>query len=434
MAKQAGETLSRKWEWVERSIWTDRMLEALDQGVKGGVWFSLIDKVYRPGTLELAFRKVRANKGAPGIDRQSIQQFAAREQEYLRKLNELLEQDLYEPQPVRRVYIEKPGGKGQRPLGIPTIRDRVVQSALRAVLEPIFERRFHDRSYGFRPGRGCRDALREVDRLLKAGYTHVVDADIQGYFDNMDHDRLMGEVHRDVADGRVLGLLEKYLSQAVMDGLKTWTPEEGTPQGAVISPLLANIYLDPVDHAVAEAGYEMVRYADDFVILCRSREEAEEALNLIRTQMEERKLTLHPEKTRIADVLRRGEGFDFLGYHFERGKRWPRRKSVQKLKDRLRPLTRRTSGNSLEYTVVRINRTLTGWFEYFKHCSEVGLSSVDSWIRGRLRSILRKRSGRRGRARGRDHQLWPNAYFRKLGLFCLEDARLAALQSLRGNC
>jgi len=427
-AKQAGEARPRWW-WVEPSVWTERMLTALEQGVKGGVWFSLIDKVYSEGNLQTAFAAVAANHGAAGVDHVTIKQFAARLPENLEHLHASLQAGTYVPQAVRRVWIPKPGTNQQRPLGIPTVRDRVAQAALRTVLEPIFERDFAEQSYGFRPGRGCQDALARVDELLKAGYTYVVDADLKSYFDTIPHDKLMDQLRRKVADGRVLALIEAFLKAGIMDGLEEWTPEEGSPQGSVISPLLSNIYLDPLDHRMAAAGFQMVRYADDFVVFCRSRQEAEAALEVVRQWVVEAGLTLHPEKTRIADANQEDEGFDFLGYHFERGYRWPRPKSIQKLKTALRPKTRRTNGQCLPAVIADINRTLQGWFGYFRHSHYTTFEPIDKWVRMRLRSILRKRQKKRGRGRGSDHQRWPNAYFAKLGLFTLKTAHVVASQS-----
>ena len=344
-ATQGGEIRAR-WAWVEPTVWSERMLEALEQGVKGGVWFSLIDKVYAARTLAAAWRQVHARAGAGGVDRQTVEQFATHAATRLSHLSVALRTGTYEPQPVRRCWIGKLGSVEKRPLGIPTVIDRVVQTAMRLVLEPIFEREFLPVSYGFRPGRGCKDALREVQRRLEGGATWVVDADIKSYFDTIPHAALLAEVRTRVADGRILELLQAYLTQGVMDGLEQWTPEAGTPQGAVISPLLANVYLHPVDQALGAAGYQVVRYADDLVILCASAEEAQRALSLLRTLLEQCGLRLHPEKTRVVDATQPG-GFDFLGYHFEQGTRWPRKKSLRKLKDTVRRHTRRTRGVSL---------------------------------------------------------------------------------------
>ncbi len=428
-AKRAGEALGR-WPWVEPRIWTERMLAALERGVKGGRWFSLIDKVYPEDLLKAAFAKVAANQGAAGVDHVTIAHYEGHLEENLGQLSTDLRTGRYRPQPIRRHVIPKPGSTETRPLGIPTVRDRVVQTALRMALEPIFEHEFAEHSYGFRPGRGCKDALRRVDELLKAGHVYVVDADLKSYFDTIPHDRLMARIGRKVSDGRVLGLIEAFLKQGVLDGLRAWTPETGTPQGAVISPLLSNIYLDPLDHQMAAAGFAMVRYADDFVILCRSPEDAARALEAVRHWTAEAGLALHPTKTRIVDAT--SEGFDFLGYRFEGGKRHPRAKSLAKFKDTIRAKTRRTSGQSLQAIVRDVNGVLRGWFGYFKHSHRWTFAPLDGWIRMRLRSILRRRLGLRGRSRGADHRRWPNAFFAEQGLYSLEGAHaLARRPSMR---
>tara|TARA_B100000315_G_scaffold116977_1_gene107251 strand:+ start:447 stop:1667 length:1221 start_codon:yes stop_codon:yes gene_type:complete len=405
------------------------MLMALDRGVKGGKWFSLIDKVYNEGNLRAAFKKVKGNKGAAGVDHQTVAKFEERLVTYLVQLKEALRQDTYQPQAIRRVWIPKPGSKEKRPLGIPTVRDRVVQTALRNVLEPIFEKGFAPNSYGFRPGRGCKDALRQVERLLQAGYRYVVDADLKSYFDTIPHHLLMEQVETKVSDGRVLRLIERYLKQGVLEPMKAWLPEAGTPQGAVISPMLANIYLNPLDHAMEKTGRHMIRYADDFVVLCRTQEEAHSALETVQQWVADNKLALHPEKTKIVDV--QAEGFDFLGYHFWRHTRWPRDKSLQKLKDAIRAKTSRTSGQSLSMIIQQTNPKLRGWFEYFKHSNRRTFRRLDSWIRMRLRSILRKRVGLRGRGRGQDHHRWTNAFFATHGLFSLTAAYESIHQSAR---
>jgi RNA-directed DNA polymerase len=327
------------------------------------------------------------------------------------------------------VQIPKPGTKEKRPLGIPTVRDRVVQGALRHVLEPIFERQFAEHSYGFRPNRGCKDALRRVDDLLKRGYRYVVDVDLKSYFDTIPHDQLLAEVRQHIADRRVLGLIAAFLQAEILEGAQHWTPDRGAPQGAVLSPLLSNLYLNPLDHLMAERGYAMTRYADDLVIQCRSRAEAEQALQLVQTWVAERGLTLHPTKTKIVDA--ETEGFEFLGYRFVKHRRFPRKKSLAKFRDAIRGKTSRTSGRSLNAIIADVNRTLRGWFEYFKHSHRTVFADQDGWVRMRLRSILRKRSGRRGRGRGRDHQRWPNAYFAERGLFSLKTAHALAAQSSR---
>jgi RNA-directed DNA polymerase len=428
-AKQAGET-EVHWSWVEPSVWTERMLAALETGVKGGKWYSLIDKVSLQANLQSAFMQVKRNRGSAGVDRVTIRMFEASLEENLDRLSRSLREGSYRPQAIRRVWIDKPGSGEKRPLGIPTVRDRVVQTALRNVLEPIFEKDFAARSYGFRPKRGAKDALRTVSELLSLGYIHVVDADLRSYYDTIPREPLVGQVRSKVADGKVLALLEGYLEQDVLESAKSWTPERGTPQGAVISPLLANIYLDPLDHHMAQLGYEMVRYADDFLVLCRSELEAQKALVVLTEWVSAAGLQLHPDKTRIVDASQRG-GFDFLGYHFERGHHWPSKKSFRKLQDKVRSKTRRTCGYSLQRIVLDLKPIQKGWLEYFKHSHGNALSNLDKWIRMRLRSILRHRQKRKGRSKGRDHNRWPNAFFAEQGLFSFVTAHAQLRQSSR---
>ena len=426
-AKRGAE--ARDFTWAEASVWTERMVSALENGVKGGRWYSLMDKVHAPATLSAAWAKVRANGGAAGVDGQSLERFAARPEVYLGELATALREGSYRPQPIRRVDIPK-GDGGTRPLGIPAVKDRIVQTAVKLVIEPIFEATFCAGSYGFRPGRGCKDALREVDRLIKAGFTFVVDADLRGYFDSIPHERLLRRVGERISDGRVLGLIGGWLGQDVLRGLERWTPTRGTPQGAVISPLLANIYLHPLDALMAAEGYRMVRYADDFVVLCQSREEADAALAAIRRWVGENGLDLHADKTHVGDCRRPGQGFDFLGYRFEAGRRRVRRRSLTRLKDNIRAKTGRTRGQSLARIIADLNPLLRGWFGYFQHAHPRIFVTLDRLTRRRLRSILRKQERRPGRGRSRaDHQRWTNAYFAQAGLFALHTAWLAARPS-----
>jgi RNA-directed DNA polymerase len=419
-AKQGAE--AHALPWVEASIWTERMVSALVNGVEGGKWFSLMDKVDAPKTLALAWAKVRANRGAAGVDGQSVERFAAQADRYLAELSRDLREGTYRPEAVKRVEIPK--GDGQtRPLGIPTVKDRIVQTAVKLVIEPIFEVQFLATSYGFRPGRGCKDALREVDRLLKAGYTYVVDADLKAYFDSIPQERLMDRVEASVSDGRVLALIRDWLKQDILHGLERWTPTCGTPQGAVISPLLANLYLHSLDERLMARGCRMVRYADDFVVLCANREEAEAALTLIRTWVADNGLTLHPDKTHVGDCRQPGEGFEFLGYRFEAGKRWVRKKSLQRFKDGIRAKTRRTRGESLAHIIDELNPMLRGWFGYFKHAHSSTFRTLDGFLRRRLRALLRKQAKRPGTGRHQaDHHRWPNAFFADAGLFALYPA------------
>lgn len=428
-SKQVASTRPEDWSWVDRSIWTERMLAALGNGVRGGKWFSLIDKVYRPATLRSAWQQVLVNRGAAGVDRLSVERFAGHLDRYLGELGQELETGRYRPLPVRRVEIEKADGK-LRPLGIPTVRDRVAQAAVKRVIEPIFEQMFAPTSFGFRPGRSCKDALRVVDGLLQAGYTHVVDADLKGYFDSIPHDRLKQRLAAHISDSRLLALLDGWIEQDVVQELKRWTPTSGTPQGAVISPLLANLYLHDLDVKLAGLGLSMVRYADDFVILCRSAAEAVHALDVVSAWVAAEGLQLHPDKTHVGDCRLVGQGFEFLGYRFEAGRRWVRDKSLKALKTKIRSQTRRTEGRSLSQIVSGLNPMLRGWFNYFKHAQRGIFRTLDGFIRRRLRALLRKQAKRPGVGRClADHQRWPNAYFAAAGLFTLTEARQAASQS-----
>jgi len=405
------------------------MLDTLLQDkVRGGKWHTLIDKVFSELNLFCSARKVLGKKGAAGVDRQTVDDFSEHQREELRRLHQYLKDGTYRPDLVRRAWIPKPGSKEKRPLGIPTVRDRVVQTAVVHVIEPILDATFHERSYGFRHGRGCHDALRRVEELLQAGYVHVVDADLKGYFDTIPKDRLLDIVKQKISDRRVLGLIKQFLDQGIMEELRTWTPETGVPQGAVLSPVLANAYLNPLDHMMAAKGFQMVRYADDFIILCRTPEEAEQALIIVKQWVTENGLTLHPDKTQIVDS--RSKSFSFLGYSFRRELRFPREKSHRKIVDRIRELTPRKSGHSLEYTIQRINRTMQGWFNYFRHCHWNIFDGYDGMIRRRLRRMLLKRHRRNPKRQSRT-QRWPNAYFTAHGFRSLKESHARFVHSTR---
>lgn len=417
-AKQGREVPSQ-WGWTEAGVWTERMLATLETGVRGGKWFSLADKVWKMENLQSALGTVVRNKGAAGVDGKKAETYLLESPQRLLQVQAWLRTGQYTPKPVKRVWIPKLGSKELRPLGVPTVEDRVVQTALRNVIEPIFEKTFAEHSYGFRPGRGAKNALRRVEQLLEAGRIWVVDADLKGYFDSIPQDQLMESVAEHISDGPLLELIRRFLKQGVMESGQGWQPtERGTPQGAVISPLLANIYLNPLDQLMAGAGREMVRYADDFVIMCLNREEAEGVLNQLRQWVEKAGLILHPAKTRIVDASQRG-GFEFLGYHFERGLCWPRQKSVDKLRDTIREKTGRLRPGSMQEIISDLNLTLRGWAEYFQRSVRNVLEREDSWVRGRLRAMERKRHKMQGCARGRDHQRWPNSHFENLGLISL---------------
>jgi RNA-directed DNA polymerase len=404
------------------------MLATLEYNrVRGGKWHSLIDKVYKPANLASAYREVAANRGAPGVDHITTKAFGSDLQRNLSKLATQLRSGQYQPQAIKRVDIPKPGTTETRPLGIPTVRDRTVQAALRHALEPILERQFAEHSYGFRPNRGCKEALRRVDGLVKAGYKFTVDVDLKSYFDTIPHDRLIEDLRKYVADNQVISLVEKFLQAQVFDGLEHWTPIAGAPQGAIISPLLSNLYLNELDHEMASAGYQMTRYADDLVIQCETCEEASAALEMVREWTAARGLTLHPTKTKIVHVDE--EGFEFLGYRFIKHRRFPRQKSMRRFRESIRKKTKRANGRCLFAIVADVNRTLRGWFEYFKHSWRTTFRDVDGWIRMRLRSILRRRARRKGRGHGWDHQRYPNSYFAAHGLFSLTTAHARECRS-----
>lgn len=425
-ATPAGETPEIS-EWAHPTVWTDRMLNTLKVGVRGGKWHTLIDKVFDKRNLYASARKVLGKQGAAGVDHQSTEDFSSEALAEIDRLHEQLCGDLYQPLAVRRTWIPKPGSNEQRPLGIPTVRDRVVQTALVHVIEPIFDHTFHKHSYGFRRGRGCHHALERVEELLTAGNVFVVDADLKSYFETIPKDRLMDMVASQVSDRRILRLIKMYLAQEIMEEMKSWTPEAGVPQGAVLSPLLSNVYLNPLDHHMAESGFEMVRYADDFVILCRSQEEAEQALEMVRHWVDSSGLTLHPEKTHIVDA--REKSFAFLGYTFRGNLRFPRGKSNAKERHTIRSLTPRKSGQSLDATIQQLNQNLRGWHAYFKHCHWSIFREFDQLVRRRLRRLLEKRH-RRNPKRLPPNQRWPNEYFHKRGLYSLSNAHARLVQSI----
>ena len=426
-ATPAGETLTID-RWAHHAVWTDRMLATLlENKVRGGKWHTLIDKVFSKLNLFCSAGKVLGKKGAAGVDRQTVENFAEHERQELQRLHEQLRDGNYRPAPVRRTWIPKPGSSEKRPLGIPTVRDRVVQTALVHVIEPILDATFHERSYGFRHGRGCHDALRCVEELLEAGYVYVVDADLKGYFDSIPKDRLLEIVKQKISDRRVLGLIGQFLDQGIMEELRTWTPEAGVPQGAVLSPVLSNAYLNPLDHRMAELGFQLVRYADDFVILCRTPEEAAAALAEVSQWVESHGLTLHPEKTHIVDS--RETSFSFLGYSFRGKLRFPRAKSHRKFVDRIRAQTPRKSGESMAVMIRRINRSTQGWFNYFRYCHWSIFQDYDKMIRRRLRRVLLKRN-RHNRKRLPRTQRWPNAYFAEHGFNSLNELHIRFVQSI----
>jgi RNA-directed DNA polymerase len=353
-------------------------------------WYSLYDKVYALPNLERAWEKVRSNRGAGGIDRQTIASFERKKEQELLELQRLLREKRYRPHPLRRVYIPKANGE-QRPLGIPTIRDRVVQQALLNILGPIFEPLFHERSYGFRPQRDTHQAIEQVRKALGEGREWIVDVDIRKYFDTVNHELLLDAVNEEISDGSVLRLLRMFLESGVLENGVRMETEEGTPQGGVISPLLANIYLNRFDWEMAKAGYEVVRYADDFVVLCASQDEAQQAYEAVKHIIEgQLHLQLHPEKTRI---VHHNEGtFDFVGFLVHRRYLWPRIKSLDKFTDRVRILTRRQQAKNVQEVIRDLNYALRGFGNYFRVADVKGLfGELDGWIRMRLRCFMEKK-------------------------------------------
>ncbi len=429
--------------WVERAVWTDRMLESLRKGgPEGGKWYSLHDKVFNEKTLRAAYVRVARNDGAPGVDGVTVEAFGGRLDEEIARVRSAWLSGTYRSQAIRRAWIPKPGTDEQRPLGIPTVRDRVVQTALASVLEPIFETTFSEHSHGFRPGRKAQDALTAVLGHLEAGKVFVVDADLKAYFDSIPHGRLLELVRRKVTDGRVLDLIGMFLKAGIMEDGQMTEPDAGSPQGGVISPLLANIYLDGLDHQMAGNGVAMERYADDFVICCGTREEAERALEQVRMWTAQAGLTVHPTKTRIVDMGQNGAFIDFLGYRLQRhtdgtGRnrflRLVRPKSLDRIKDAIRTRTSRTCGISLERQISGLNQTLRGWFGYFRSVTQPTHAGLDKLVRRRLRAMLCKRIGQRLTHWGHGwHQReWSKAQFAAMGLFSLESAHVQFVQAHR---
>lgn len=365
-----------------------------------------------------AWRAVRRNRGAAGIDKVSIQMFAQNLEANLERLMRELKRGLFEPLPARRVYIPKDARQTKfRPLGIPAVRDRVAQEVLRRLLSPIFEAKFHEHSYGFRPERSCHQAVEKVLELGRLGYRWVLDADISGFFDNLSHQAVMRELSDVVADGNILRLVEKFLRAGVMEGGEFQPTRVGTPQGGVASPLLANIALNVLDWHLHERGFRFVRYADDFVVLCRSEQEAKEALALVQPFLQERLgLALSPEKTK---VTRFHEGFTFLGFDIKSRFVRMRTKSVENFKTKVRQLTRRSHNLDAE-VIGKLNRVIRGTANYFatpwSHCGDA-YRSLDRWIRMRLRCMKLKRKS------GKDNFRLRLRHFRHMGLLSLSDLR-----------
>jgi len=367
--------------------------------------------------LRQAFQAVKRNRGAAGVDRVSIQMFAANLEENLAALKRELKTGTFRPLPLRRVHISKgPGTTKLRPLGIPVVRDRTAQEVIRRLLAPIFEPQFHQHSYGFIPRRNCHQAIERVLELHREGYKVVLDADIQGFFDNLSHRVMMTAVAAEVADGNILNLVERFLTAGVLEENVFQPTVVGTPQGGVISPLLANIVLNRLDWQLHAAGYRFVRYADDFVVLCQDRSQAQEALALVRHVLEgELGLALSPEKTKVTTY---GKGYDFLGFHLSTRSRRMREKSVQKFKAKIREATERHR-NLDRTTVEKLNQIIRGTAQYFATGFSTNrwlFQKLDSWIRMRMRAMKLKRKNYH------DNRKLRGTYFRhQLGLLTLEE-------------
>jgi RNA-directed DNA polymerase len=376
---------------------------------------SLINQVYELSNLEKAFKAVKSNKGAPGIDGVTIGQFEKHLEKNLLELQRLLREQKYVPQPVRRVYIPKANG-GQRPLGIPTVRDRVVQQAVKNVLEPIFEEIFLGGSFGYRPGRSAQQAIKRAAGVMSQDYWWVVDADIKGFFDNVNHETLLDLVNEQVADGRVLKLLRLFLESGVLDGGEFEETPIGTPQGGVISPLLANIMLNHLDRRLGENGYVITRYADDFLIHCRTKPQAETALKLAsKILVKELHLQLSQEKTKILNVCR---GVTFLGIRIARTDKivyTPGKKAVKRFMEAVRDKTVRHLTVPLRIKLNHLNPTVRGWGNYFSICgNNQTIKRLDKWLIKRVRSCIYRR-----RAPGWGCVKYPKAYIENAGLITL---------------
>ena len=377
---------------------------------------SLIDKVYLWKNLWTAWRRVRANKGAHGLDRVTIRAFEADVETHLLEIQRKLMERRYQPQPVRRVYIPKSSDpKQRRPLGIPVVADRIVGQALLQILDPLFDSEMSNRSFGFRKGRKAHQAIAAVIQDGKEGYRFVLDADIASFFDRIDHQVVMSRVRERIADGRVLDLIEAFLKAGVCEDGGVSVPTEGTPQGGVISPWLSNLVLDDLDKAIESKGWRHVRYADDFVVLCTTHQEVQEALAHIKEVLAALKLSLHETKTRLTDFW---TGFEFLGFRFRCYRLGVRPKSLERFKDKLRMLTRRLQGRNVDAVIAEVSPVVRGWANYFG-CAEVGslFRRLDCWIRMRVRSFRYKR-----RCREDNHRL-PNRRLSKWGLLSLQECR-----------
>ncbi len=363
---------------------------------------SLVDKVYQRKNLEIAWEKVKANRGSGGVDGQSLEAFAAQLDPQLDRLQSELKDETYQPQPVRQVQIPKAGQPGEfRMLGVPTIYDRVCQQTLLNRLEPIFEPVFDEANFGYRRGRSTKDAMRKVWKEIQNGHEWIVDADLRDFFGSVDHEKLLTLIAQQVADGRVLRLIRAMLKAGSYGKGRLFPSERGTPQGSVVSPLLSNILLTPFDREMRRKGYQLTRFADDWVVTCQSATEARAAIDAALRILSELSVQLHPQKTRVVHVR---HGFEFLGYLVRRGRQlilptskivtgaksgglyaYPREKSVQRFKDRVRQLTRRCVPLKTKDLIEQLNPVLRGWGHYYKRAHVRTLfNKLDNWIERRI--------------------------------------------------